>query len=397
MNTAFAQFSEIQPRTIFACHGPDDVAEALAQARGAPLAIRSGGHCFAGRSSTEGVLIDVSPMDAIEIGDDVVRVGAGARLGAIYDALSAHGLAIAAGCGPTVGISGLMLGGGLGILGRRYGLTSDQLVAAQAVLADGTVVECDEHAHADLFWALRGAGGCQFAVVTALTLRTIEAPTVTTVHLRWPLGQAAAVLEAWQEWAPDAPDEVAVSLLVTAGAVHAFGVGAEPPLPEPEWAEFHELPLREAKRHLVEHGPGDEAQPGAHVYSKSEFFRAPLPREAIRALLDHYATGTGPRVLDFSPWGGAYTRVPEAATAFAHRDERFLLKQEVVGDQRDWLRRSWAIVHPYGSGRVYPNFPDPELEDWAQAYHAGNLERLIRVKRTYDPDNVFRFAQSVQG
>ena len=111
------------------------------------------------------------------------------------------------------------------------------------------------------------------------------------------------------------------------------------------------------------------------------------------------------RVLDFTPWGGAYNRVPVDATAFAHRAERFLLKQEVVVEAsaddagreaaRGWLARSWELVHPYGSGGVYANFPDPDLDDWARAYHGPNLERLMRVKAEYDPGNVFRFSQSV--
>lgn len=112
------------------------------------------------------------------------------------------------------------------------------------------------------------------------------------------------------------------------------------------------------------------------------------------------------RVLDFTPWAGAYNRVAAETTAFAHRTERFLLKQEVVVDPgsseaerqaaRSWLSRSWALVHPWGSGGVYPNFPDPELEDWGRAYHGANLDRLRRAKAIYDPENVFRFDQSVR-
>jgi hypothetical protein len=146
-----------------------------------------------------------------------------------------------------------------------------------------------------------------------------------------------------------------------------------------------------------------------HSYSKSEFFPAELPADVSAALLARFADGRRPRearVLDFTPWAGAYNRVPADATAFAHRTERFLLKQEVVVDAdasdaerqsaRDWLSRSWALVHPWGSGGVYPNFPDPELEGWARAYLGANLDRLMRVKATYDPENVFRFSQSIQ-
>jgi hypothetical protein len=127
----------------------------------------------------------------------------------------------------------------------------------------------------------------------------------------------------------------------------------------------------------------------------------------IAELLAHFADGRQreTRVLDFTPWAGAYNGVPAEATAFAHRAERFLLKQEAVVDAhapeaerqaaRGWLSRSWSLVHPLGSGGVYPNFPDPELEDWGRAYHGDNLDRLRRVKATYDPENVFRFDQSI--
>src|SRR4051794_18541643 len=183
-----ARFDGVRPRVVVRCKAPEDVAQAIAFARreGLPLALRSGGHCFAGRSSTAGVVIDVSGMRAVSISDDTVAVGAGARLGDVYDALGAHGRTIAAGCGPTVGIAGLTLGGGLGILGRSHGLTADQLVAARVVLADGRIVDCDAHRHEDLFWALRGAGGGQFGAVTELVLRTLPAPRATAFHLVWP-------------------------------------------------------------------------------------------------------------------------------------------------------------------------------------------------------------------
>ena len=426
-----ARFRDLRPQAIVRCTASADVAAAIAFARraGLELAVRSGGHCFAGRSSTRGLLVDVGPLDGVEIGDGVVTAGAGARLAAIYDALEAEGLTIAAGCGPTVGIAGLALGGGLGILGRRHGLTSDQLVAARVVLADGRVVDCDERREPDLFWALRGAGGCQFGVLVRLTLRTLPAPTATTLHLRWPHEAGVGVLDAWQAWAPDAPDELAASLLVTAGAdpavppqVHVFGAmtgtaGETTTLldalvdragAEPASAELRELPYRHAKRRLAEHAPGEEAAPDATGFAKSEFFRGPLPTGAIAALLDHLAAARAPgqqRALDFSPWGGAYNRVDAGATAFAHREERFLLKHDVAiaagataaerTSAGDWLARSWALVHPWGSGRVYPNFPDPDVEDWPAAYHGANLDRLARVKAAYDPGNVFRSAQSI--
>jgi FAD/FMN-containing dehydrogenase len=437
---AIARFHDVLPQAVVRCASPADVSETITFARRAGLrtAARSGGHCFAGRSSTEGIVVDVSPMRSVSVSDGVATVGAGCRLDEVYDALDGHGLTIPAGCGPSVGIAGLTLGGGLGVLGRKHGLTSDQLLAAQVVLADGRVVECDEHHDEDLFWALRGAGGGNFGVVTSLTFRTIPAPDATAFHLIWPHTRVAALVGAWQTWAPAASDELAASLLLTASGdidrppvVNVFGAmlgtkadtaelldelvaraGADPTSVFSRHASY-----RETKRHLAEHGPGDDrleqasqglAPRQGHDLSKSEFFGRPLPAEAtatlVECLLEGRVAGQS-RELDFTPWGGAYNRVPAAATAFAHRDEFFLLKHAVVVDPdapaaerqaaRRWLARSWALVHPWGSGRVYQNFPDPDLEDWEHAYYGANYDRLVRIKARYDPGDFFRFRQSL--
>ena len=422
---AIARFHELRPAAVVLCRTPEDVAETIAFAvrYGLPTATRSGGHCFAGRSSTDGVVIDVRPMRSVAVSDGVARIGAGARLGEVYDALIEHGVTIPAGCGPAVGIAGLTLGGGLGILGRRHGLTSDSLLGAQVVLADGRVVECDEHHDADLFWALRGAGAGGFGVVTSLVLRTLPPPAATSFHMIWPRSEAVAVIDAWQEWAPAAPDEIAVSLLITLPAdldrpplVNVFGamLGTEADTAElldglvtragsaPASASRRHLAFRETKRFLAEHGPGQD-RPNGHAYSRSEFFRRSLPIEAIAALVDGFLgerVAGESRELDFTPWGGAYNRVPADATAFVHRNERFLLKQAVVVEPdapaaerraaRGWLDRSWSTAHPWGSGGVYPNFPEPGLADPDATYHGQNAERLRRVRRAYDPDGFFR-------
>jgi FAD/FMN-containing dehydrogenase len=152
---------------------------------GIETATRSGGHCLAGYSSTRGVLIDVRPMCSVLVADGVTRVGAGTRTGDLCERLFAQGLAIPTGTCPSVGIAGLTLGGGLGILGRAYGLTLDHLLGAQVVLADGRVVECDEHHDPDLFWGLRGAGAGNFGVVTSFTFEPKPAPRMTNFHLVW--------------------------------------------------------------------------------------------------------------------------------------------------------------------------------------------------------------------
>jgi FAD/FMN-containing dehydrogenase len=246
---------------------------------------------------------------------------------------------------------------------------------------------------------------------------------VTTFELAWPFEAAAAVVAAWQEWAPDAPDELHAALQLSAS-----GDGVSSPMvglggamladeaetaafvgelgaragAEPASASLRRMPYREAKRSMVRpEQPGDR-------FAKSGFFRRSLPAEAIAALVDDLAAGARAgqwRELNFLPWGGAYNRIDAAATAFAHRDERFLVEHVVVvdpetpaaarDDARQWVRRSSATLHAWGSGGVYPNFPDTELADWAHAYHGANLERLRRVKRAYDPGGFFDSAQSL--
>jgi FAD/FMN-containing dehydrogenase len=385
-----SRYTDVKPKAVARCRTPAEVAEAIARARrdGDEIAIRSGGHCFAGRSSTTGLLIDTSPMDEVVLDGGFVTVGAGAKLAQVYDALEPHGVTIAGGCGPTVGIAGLALGGGIGILGRRHGLTCDQVVAAEVVLADGRIVTADD----DLLWALRGAGGGQFGVVTSLTLRTVPAPQAICFHARFPHDEAVDLIAAWQAWAPDAPRSVAASLLVNRSGVHLFGAAAPGDALMAD-AAVVELPYRQAKRWLAENGPGEgDDTPFA---SRSEYFDANLPEGAIRELIEHFPDGGPLRELDFNPLGGAYNDAAPDATAFPHRSARFLLKHTAGLDEREWLRRSYEITHPHGTGGAYVNFPDPDLEDPHAAYHGSNLDRLKRIKAEYDPEGVFRFAQSI--
>jgi FAD/FMN-containing dehydrogenase len=435
-----ARFHDVRPQAIVRCATPEDVRETVSFLADHRLetAMRSGGHCFAGHSSTPGVVVDVTPMRAVGVSGGVATVGAGARLGDVYDALQQHGLAVPAGTCPPVGIAGLVLGGGLGILGRAYGVTSDHLVRAQIVLADGRIVECDEHHDPDLFWALRGAGAGNFGVVTSFQFRTVPAPEATNIHAAWPYSQAAAVIQAWQGWAPPAPDELAASLKVTASAdmdqppavdVYAALLGTESDAVElldqlvvrvgrdPTEASHTHMSFPATRRFWAELGRAEDGTNGnpepevtlpRRLFAKSEFFRRPLPNEAIAALVDTLSQGRASgesRELDFMPWGGAYNRVRPDATAFVHRAELFQIKHAAVVDPptstdaeaaaHRWVTHSWTSVHPWGSGRVFQNFADPDLEDWADAYYGTNYDRLVRIKARYDPTNLFRFSQSL--
>jgi FAD/FMN-containing dehydrogenase len=430
--SAMARFDSVRPAAIVLCTSPDDVSATIAFARRAHLetAVRSGGHSVAGHSSTEGIVIDVTPMSSVSAADGVATVGAGARLGDLYDALEQHDLTIPAGCGPSVGIGGLTLGGGLGVLGRKHGLTCDHLLRADVVLADGRLVQCDDHHDEELFWALRGAGGGNFGVVVSFVFRTLPAPAATVFHVTWPFADAVAVADAWQRWAPAGPDELDATLRLIGGGVDGpprvelvgSWLGSEAEAielvdevvarvgAEPSSAAHRHMGYREAKRYLDELGAGDaEDEPRRdHLFTKSEFFRRRLPRDAIAALVQDLATAPSPgesREVAFLPWGGAYNRVPVDATAFAHRDALFLVQHLLVVDPEtattsgeaahDWPTRSWSRLHPYASGGVYPNFPDPDLADWPRAYYGPNYERLLRVKARYDPSDFFRFRQSL--
>jgi FAD/FMN-containing dehydrogenase len=435
-----ARYHDLLPEAIVSCATPEDVSETIAfvERYGLEHATRSGGHCFAGHSSTRGVLIDVAPLRSVSVAGGVATVGAGTLLGDVYEGLEAHDLAIPAGTCPRVGIAGLVLGGGLGILGRAYGTTSDHLLQAQIALADGRIVECDEHHDEDLFWALRGAGAGNFGVVTAFVFRTVPAPEVTNIHAAWAHRDAAAVIDAWQQWAPQGPDELAASLKVTASgerdrppSVDMYGAflgtesdgaellddlimraGSEPTSTSIRVMSFVHTRRFWAQLGATENGAGENAdpQPVEQVYlaSKCEFFRRPLPAEAIAALVETFSRerhNGESRELDFMPWGGAYNRRRPDATAFVHRDELFQLKHAATVDPQAppssqltaqrWVVRSWGSVHPWASGRVFQNFADPDLDDWPNAYYGANYDRLLRVKGLYDPANVFRFPQSL--
>ncbi|HKD32433.1 MAG TPA: FAD-binding oxidoreductase [Gaiellaceae bacterium] len=436
---AIGRFDHVHPAAIVRCQTAGDVAETIsfAHAVGLPTATRSGGHCFAGRSSSEGIVIDVTPMDAVSVSGAVATVGAGARLGEVYDSLSEHDRTLPAGSCPSVGIAGLTLGGGLGILGRKYGLTCDQLLAANVVLADARVVDCDGDHDPELFWALRGAGSGNFGVVTLLVFRTLPASSATNFHLAWPYARAAAVIDAWQALAPTAPDELYASLLLTAGGeveeqprldlfgsllgsereaadlLSAFAIraGVDPTTDFRKHMSPQETTVYWAALGAANGADRDEQQlMSQHEYPmfKSEFFSRPLPAEAVAALLARLAQERVPgqsRELDFTPWGGAYNRHREDATAFVHRRELFSLKHTALVDSdspkaakdeaQRWLTKSWMTVRPWGTGRVFPNFPDSDLRDWRRAYYGRNYERLVRVKGTYDPRNFFRFHQSL--
>ncbi len=402
------------PRMILRCRSEQDVVAAVRHARDQDddVAVRSGGHCFAGRSSTDGVLIDVAGLAGVDVTHDgFATIGAGVRLGELYPALHAAGRTLPAGCGPTVGIAGLTLGGGIGLLGRLRGLTCDRLVKARVVLADAEIVDCDAVRHPDLFWALRGAGGGQFGIVTSLGFDTIPEPVASRVDIAFrQVIDARRLIATWQAWAPAAPAQLSLPLTlerVGSSPVRAVVSGAcvNPSAETQAWLTDFAVALDPDARpvagdpgpfSLVKRTFADPRDDNTGRRLRSMFFANPMPRERVASLvtlLEHEAAPRRRR-LTFTPMGGAYDDVAPDATAFVHRGERYLL--EHVSDPFDpWVDASWAVALGDEMPRVYPNFPDPALPNAAEAYHGGNHARLAAIKRAYDPHRFLDFPHAV--
>lgn len=436
-----ARFDDLRPTAVVRPADAADVSRAVlfARAHDLPFAVRSGGHSFAGFSSTDGLLIDVSVMDEVLYADGVAHVGAGTRIGDLGGQLADVDQVVPAGSCPSVGIAGTALGGGLGVLGRLYGLTLDHILSAEVVLADGSQVRADEDHEPDLFWALRGAGGGNFGVVTSFRFRTHTAPRMTNFYLTWPMARAAEVFLGWQRWAPAAPEELAAGFGLTGSddpteepVVEVFGAMAadEPATRETlreyvdlvgspatsrvaaltyrETAHFQAGLLDPVNNLPLQMPSGQVGRRQGHRFTKSEFFDREISLTAVEELMRVVAEERVPGAwagLEAAPWLAGYAAVAPDATAFRHRGATFSLKHAIMlppgssaerlAEGHRWVNAAYQAVHPYGSGAVYPNFPDPELADWPHAYYGANLDRLRQVKAAYDPDDAFRFAQSI--
>lgn len=444
------RFDGLKPAAVAYVAGEGDIRECLAFARrhGVPVAVRNGGHSYGGWSSGDGrLVVDVSRLAAVEPdGREGAVIGAGAKLAGVYRALAARGRTIPGGSCPTVGISGLTLGGGHGAVSRAYGLTCDSLTGATLVTADGRRLTADANEHPDLFWALRGAGHGSFGVVTELRFRTHPAPPTVTAYLNWPWSKARAVLAAWQEWGPQQPDETWSALHLAAGAgggrptvsVTALTLGGRTELEnaldrlaDRAGASAASVALRERdhlEAMLVFAGCAglDEAQcalpgevPGRspqgalsrETYAAtSDFFDRSLPAAGLAALTSAVeaftrttvAQGGGGGSVALTALGGAVNRVRPDATAFVHRRSR-MLAQYVASwrpgtagaPQREWLREARGAMRRYASGAAYQNYPDPALKDWRRAYYGQGAERLGALRRRYDPTGLFTYAQSL--
>ncbi|MFV0131197.1 FAD-binding oxidoreductase [Streptomyces sp. HMX112] len=437
------RFDALRPAAVAYCARPEDVRDCLRFARrhGVPVAVRSGGHSYAGWSSGPGLVVDVQKMASVSLSSGTATIGAGAKLIDVYDRLTAKGRTIPAGSCPTVGVSGLALGGGIGVVSRAYGLTSDSVTGARVVTADGRIRYVDARHEPDLFWALRGGGNAQFGVVTELRMRTHAAPRCTTFFLSWPWSRAAAVVREWQRWAPAAPDAIWANLHLAApvggrpGSVRVGGlaltgrgdlenrldrlaaaVGAPPRSESVRTRPFMDamkvmggvsgmtVPQAHQKGTLPGRDPGGRVARESYA-ARSDFYTRPIPADGVKALLAQVErlarlTGGGAGSVALDAMGGAVNRVRPTDTAFVHRDALFLAQYIVswpdsapastVARHRAWLDGTYQAMRPWASGQAYQNYTDPALRDWRRAYYGVNAARLAKVRAAYDPGRLFR-------
>jgi FAD/FMN-containing dehydrogenase len=425
------RFEGRRPDAVVQVESTADVAAAVRWADRFDVRVvaRSGGHSYAGYCTTgDGIVLDLSRLRGIRVSNGRATVGPGAQLIDVQRALTRRGLSVPAGSCPSVGIGGLALGGGHGLAGRRFGLTSDNLVAARIVTADGRVRRVDRDTNEDLFWACRGGGGGNFGIVTSLTLQTHRAPGAAYFFASWPWSQASEAIAAWQRFAPEAPPALTsiLSLGTTGGAgsprVAALGqyfgeVGALRRLLRPLTrvagaslstgsSSYFTMVLRWAG--CLDGGfAACKRSTRSAFHAKSDYFGEPAGPAGRARMIDSIerrqrtpSLGSGALLLD--SYGGALNRPAADATAFVHRDMLFSLQYLAYSNgpaagraSRRWVGGAHRSLRRHASGEAYQNYIDPDLDGWQRAYYGANLERLREIKKRVDPDFRFRFPQAI--
>jgi FAD/FMN-containing dehydrogenase len=426
------RYADIRPGGVALCANATDVRTALRWARdnGVPFAARSGGHSYGGYSASHGLIISLARMNTVDVDPAALTItlGAGARNRDLYAHLAGTGVAAPSGRCPSVAVSGLLLGGGFGFSSRHLGLTCDHLLETEVVTAAGDVLRVTPRSHPDLFWACQGGGGGNFGINTGYRLRAVPVGDVAVYEITWPWPDARPALTSMLELMTSAPDTLScrVGLGVTGGGpatggtphrtVSALGLYFGP---RDELADLLAPVLAAARpsKRLIEDRGYVAAQamlagnvPFDRFSSKSRFLDRSLPADGIDTAIRWIerwpgSTNPGGAGLTLFAWGGAINRVDPAATAFVHRTAAFLTDNEttwtardsprVVDANLDWLAGMSEALAQFGIEQAYQNFIDPGLKGWETAYYGANLGRLMEVKRRYDPDDVFRFAQAI--
>ncbi|MEP9374684.1 FAD-binding oxidoreductase [Mesorhizobium sp. KR1-2] len=425
------RYRSVRPAGVVHCNSAQMVAEVLGwcQDYDVPFAIRGGGHSYSGFSSSHDLVIDMREMHTVRYDEESgeVTVGAGALNGQVYDALRRAGRMITHGRCPTVGAAGFLLGGGIGFNMRRLGMGSDALAKAQIVTADGRVRDIGEKQDSDLFWAIRGGAGGNFGVSTEFTLRTVPCDErITVFRIVW-RADTLAVAHALFAAADAAPTALGTRISL-GGVTSELGrqgrqvpvtllgqfAGSEQDLrailapvvavAEPDFADVRELGYWEGQDFL--------AEPGAPALfrERSTFLPAAPDAAFLKKAFGHLQRwpGTGAHGdLFFFQTGGRINEVPSDATAFVHRSSRWLsvvgiswseddvARPEIARRAGAWQDEFYAGLGDLGGVGAFQNFPDIALVDWRQRYYGANLDRLMAVKAAVDPNNLFRYAQSI--
>ncbi len=417
-----------KPAAIVDCRSESDVVHAVDFARqhGVLLSICGAGHNIAGNAVCDGgLMISFRKMTAVEVDPSTRRVTVqpGATLGDVDGATQEHALAVPTGINSTTGIAGLTLGGGIGWLGRKHGLTIDSLRSARVVLADGSVVTASESENADLFWGLRGGGG-NFGVVTSFEFEAYPlGPEVLSGLIVHPFADAASVLRAYRDFLADAPDEVTVwcvlrkapplpflppevhgTEVVVLAAMYAGDMGD---------GEAALAPLRAIGTPIADViGPHPFAgwqqafdpllAPGARNYWKTHDFHG-LSDELIDTVLEYVTKlPDAQSEVFFAHLGGAQGRIPDGATAYQGRSAAYLMNvhgrwSDAAEDESciRWCRDLFGATAPFATGEAYVNFMTEEEAERVSAAYGASYERLVELKNRYDPTNLFRMNQNV--
>jgi FAD/FMN-containing dehydrogenase len=417
------------PRLIARCVDVADVIAAVnfGREQGLLVAIRGGGHSGPGLGGcNDGLVIDLSQMKSVRVdpASRTVRVDAGCTSGDVDHATHPFGLAVPFGIVSTTGVAGLTLGGGTGYLTRKYGLTIDNLLEADVVLADGSFVTASKDKHPDLFWALRGGGG-NFGVVTSFLFQAHPVSTVYAGPIFWEATHAKAVLRAYRDFLPTAPEELgafvglktvppmdpfpkeyqgkrAVAVISSYNGPAADGEKAIAPLlkavPPPAFNWMGAMPFPAIQALFDPFFPK-----GLQWYWKGDFVKS-LPDEAIDTHIAQAAEApTALSLMHLYPIDGAVRRAPKDATAWATRDATFSMAIAAVDTDpkgadalKRWGRAYWKAVHPFNLAGAYVNFMmDDEADGRVQATYGDNYGRLASIKRRYDPANLFRVNQNI--
>jgi FAD/FMN-containing dehydrogenase len=397
-------------------------------AKGVPMRARSGGHSYQGYSTlSHGVMVDLRKLNQININirGRYATVGAGCQLIDIYRALSARGVTVPGGSCPSVGVSGVTLGGGMGLAARNFGMTTDNVLGVQIVTADGKLRQVNPRSGSDLYWALRGGGGGNFGVVTQFTFRIHPIPsTATYFNVEFPWSQATAAIEAWQAWAPHTTTKITSILHVNGGSgggsINANGQffgspsqlrGLIGPLLSVPGAQLQtNISLGYFPLQMLLAGCSQKSFPQCHTVGTfpganmprlpfragSDYVGKPLSAAGRRAVVNAAeASGAAGGALLFDSYGGAINRVHPNATAFVHRNQLFCIQYYVGSNDASWVNRARSIMHPYVSGQSYQNYIDKNLKHWQQAYYGSNYKRLQQIRKKYDPHHFFNFPQAI--